>query len=622
MNTGSRSKNPARQVPPRSPQGRAGAIPSRGSLLPLALCTLAFLAPLPCQGATKWTRLEAPNFTILSALSEGETRDWAVEFEQFHRGLGRFLKINEGALQPVTIVLFGDDRDMRPYKPLENGRPADMAGVFLRCGLGNFIEASSYFQDQLTRLIIYHESVHWLTNVSDAPIPLWLNEGLAETFSSFRIDGKISRYGDALPWHVALLNRSKMIPLKELVNIPQGSLLFNEGQRTSIFYAESWAFVHYLLFSGKMDLHDKFNELVRALPPGADPEAAFMKVFGVSCAGMDKRLAEYLHHGEFTLVTMNFDPRAIAESFTVRRATQTEVDLTLTCLQSAVGRPEEALPRLDRMAETMPKNPMVWEARGFAAFRERDYGETLDCFRKAEALGSRNYFVYSFLGDQALGADPDAAGVQTVLNGSGRVAADYYEKDLALNPSDQHAYDNIALNIYPMDAVTNADVHALNLGVAKFPHDASIWVGLACVYLKKGKTELALATLRTIAEDHVPADADAAACAKLILESRQDGQVADRMNALVQAEDFDGGVAYADEVLKTPISPGLRDQIARQRQWAEVAAKVHKAVQLLNDGSVDEGRKLLLEADAENTDPGMRQSIQGILAKIPGHPSP
>ncbi|HEY5078679.1 MAG TPA: hypothetical protein VII43_02485 [Opitutaceae bacterium] len=588
----------------------------------LALCALAYLTQLPCRGATKWTRLEAPNFTILSALSERETRDWGVEFEQFHRGARKFINVNESALQPVTIVLFGDDRDMKPYKPLENGRPADMAGVFLRCGLGNFIEASAYFQDELTRLIIYHESVHWLTNVSDAPLPLWLNEGLTETFSSFKVDGKISRYGDALPWHVALLNRSKMIPLKELVNIPQGSLLYNEGQRTSIFYAESWAFVHYLLFSGKLDLHDKFNELVRELPPGADPDAAFMKVFGVNCAGMDKRLAEYLHHGAFTLVTMNFDPKAIAESFTIRPATRTEVDLTLTCLQSAVGRPEEALPRLDRMAETMPNNPLVWEARGFAAFCQRDYGETLDCFRKAETLGSRDYFVYSFLGDQALGADPDRTGTQTVLNGSGRVAADYYEKDLAINPSDKHAYDNIALNIYPMDAVTNADLHALNLGLAKYPHDASIWVGIASVYLKNGKTELGLTTLRAIAENHVPEDADAAACAKLILDNRLNGQVSDRMNALVQTQDFDGVVAYADETLKTPISPGLRDQVVRQRAWAAVAGKVHKAVQLLNDGSVEEGRRLLLEADAENTDPQMRQSIQDILSKIPVHPSP
>ena len=248
-------------------------------------------------------------------------------------------------------------------------------------------------------------------------------------------------------------------------------------------------FVHYLLFSGKLAMHDKFNELVKDLRPGSDPDAVFMKVFGTNCAGMDKRLADYVWGGEFTLVTMRFDPKSIAESFTVRPATQTEVDLTLTCLQSAVGRPEEALPRLDRMAESMPRNVRVWEARGFAAFQERDYGETLDCFRKADSLGSRDFFVYSFLGDQALGADPDAAGVQSVLNGSGRMAADYYEKDLALNPSDQHAYDNIALNIYPMDAVTNADIHALNEGVKRFPHDASIWVGLASVYLKKGQTK-------------------------------------------------------------------------------------------------------------------------------------
>jgi tetratricopeptide (TPR) repeat protein len=582
---------------------------------------MALLVALRCHGATTWTRLQAPNFTILSALSESETRNWAVEFEQFHRGLGKFLNLNETALQPVTIVLFNSDKAMTEYKPLEKGKPEKLAGLFVRCGLGNFIEASSYYEDEITRHIIYHESTHWLTNVSETPIPLWLNEGLAESFSSFTVDGNLSRYGEALPWHVSLLNHEKMMPLKELLNVQNGSLLYNEGQRTSIFYAESWAFVHYLIFSGKPGEHSKFNELVQALRPGSDPDAVFRKVFGVDCAGMDRRLEEYLRGGSYTLFEMKFDPKAVDKVFTVRPATQTEVDLTLSSLLSAVGRPEEAMPRLDRYIESTPKDPLAWEARGFAAYQDRDFGETLDCFRKADACGSHNYFVYSFLGDMALGLDPEGAGVQTQLNGGGRIAADYYEKDLALNPADQHAYDNIALNIYPMDSVMDVDIVTLESGAQKFPHDVVIRVGLAAVALKKGMTGMALTALHTIADDHSEAHAEAAAGARSILEFREVNEIAGHMNTLMQNQDFSGMAAYADEQLKSPLTQEFRDQIVRQRDWAKVADKVRKANDLINDGNRADGRRLLLEADAENKEPEMHQQIQGLLSQVPDQAS-
>jgi tetratricopeptide (TPR) repeat protein len=601
-----------------SPLGEA---PNRRGTFGRSLAVLALLVALRCEGATTWTRLQAQNFTILSALSESETRSWAVEFEQFHRGLGKVLNLNEAALQPVTVVLFSSDKEMNAYKPLENGRPAKVAGLFVRCGLGNFIEASSYFEDEQTRMVIYHESVHWLTIVSATPLPLWLCEGLAETFSTFKINGTISRYGDPLPRHIARLNREKMLPLKELLNIQQGSLLYNEGERTNIFYAESWAFVHYLLLGRKAAERSKFNDLINALRPGSDPDAVFIKVFGVDCAAMDRRLAQYLRGGEYISRELKFDPKEVAQAFTVRPATQTEVDLTLSCLMSAVGRPEEAMPRLDRIVEALPNNPVAWEARGFAAYQDHDYGEAMDCFRKAEARGSRNYFVYAFLGDLALGLDPGAT-TQTMLNGSGRAAADYYEKDLALNPADQHAYDNIALNIYPIDTLTGGDIRTLEEGTQKFPNDPEIKVGLAAAALKKGLTAIALTALHAIAEDRSPDHALAASCAQGILENRQGKEIADRMNALIQKEDYDGIESYADELLKSPLNPEFQEQVIRQRDWARVAAKVRRATELVNKGQVDEGRKLLEEADAENKEPRTHQQIQDILEEIAGRTSP
>ena len=72
---------------------------------------------------------------------------------------------------------------------------------------------------------------------------------------------------------------------------------------------------------------------------------------------------------------------------------------------------------------------------------------------------------------------------------------------------------------------------------------------------------------------------------------------------------------------KTPLSPQLRDQVVRQRDWARLAARVRRGVDLINDGKVEEGRRLLMEADAENKDPQMHQKIQEILNATAKHPA-
>jgi tetratricopeptide (TPR) repeat protein len=374
---------------------------------------------------------------------------------------------------------------MRPYKPLEKGRSAEVNGMFLRSLMGNTIEVGADEEDEQTRQLVLHKEALWLTNVSDPPLPLWLDEGLAEVFSTFSIDDTNYTCGKPLPWHVQMLSREKMIPLKQLVRIRRGSLLYNEGERTSIFYAESWAFVHYLLFSGHWEERSKYNELVRALPGDSDPDALFKRVFGSDCAGMDERLKAYLAHGSYTETRLGYDRTAVQKGFTARPASPSEVKLAQACLLCAVGRPGEALPRLRRIASAMPQSPDGWEAEGFAAYATHDYDEAATSFGKAAERGSRNTFVSSFLGDTALGIAPDALVPQATVGGDLRLADNYYERELSLNPLEQHGYDNLSSNFFAPDTLTPADAWILGQGSRLFPDDALIRVGLAVVALKQ-----------------------------------------------------------------------------------------------------------------------------------------
>jgi tetratricopeptide (TPR) repeat protein len=583
----------------------------------LISCLLLSAGSLGAKEAS-WTRLDAQNFVILSEVSEEETRSWAIEFDQFHRGLGKVLKINESLLQPVTVVLFRSQGALRPYKPLEKGKPANIDGLFVRSSLGNFIEAAADSEDDETRRLIFHEGVHWMTNVSDTPLPLWLDEGLAEVFSTFSIDGDLYSYGKALDWHVILLTRGKRMPLKELLGIQRGSLLYNEGDRTSIFYAESWAFVHYLLFSGQLEERAKYNQLLRALRGHADPDIVFKQVFGVDCAGMDKRLEDYLYNGNYTINRIRFDRSAVNKSFKVRPATRAEVNLAECELLTVVNRPSEALPRLRELVRAMQGDPAPWEAEGFAAYQTEDYGEAESSFRRASELGSRSYFVYSFLGDATLGIHP--GGVMPAVVGDIRVAADYYERELQLNARDQHAYDNIAGNAYGMETLTATDAKTLQDGAQLFPDDGAIKVGMAVVDLKQGHADTAIPALRRISADMSPANREVSAYAQTILDDRMRIDAFNQIQDLWQRREYDKVVAFADGLLKTNLSAPNRESVTLTRVRAKVASKIQQAVDLANSGQLPEAKRLLLEAVAESPDEQMKRQIQSLLDRISADP--
>jgi hypothetical protein len=79
------------------------------------------------------------------------------------------------------------------------------------------------------------------------PQPLWFEEGTAEFYGSFRATDREARIGLPVEDHIARLRESKMIPLERLFAVDSDSPEYSADERRGVFYAESWALVHYLL---------------------------------------------------------------------------------------------------------------------------------------------------------------------------------------------------------------------------------------------------------------------------------------------------------------------------------------------------------------------------------------
>ena len=77
---------------------------------------------------------------------------------------------------------------------------------------------------------------------------MWLNEGLAEFYSTFQMVGdREALLGRPVPGHLEQLNLRTLLPLEDSANVRHDSPMYNEGDRRSLFYAQAWALTHMLL---------------------------------------------------------------------------------------------------------------------------------------------------------------------------------------------------------------------------------------------------------------------------------------------------------------------------------------------------------------------------------------
>jgi hypothetical protein len=94
----------------------------------------------PAHAADKWLSVRSKDFFLVGNASESSIRRVARNLEEFRAGFGLlFPVIGQQAPPPITVVVFKDDSSFRPFKPLYQGKPANIAGYFQSGQDVNFI---------------------------------------------------------------------------------------------------------------------------------------------------------------------------------------------------------------------------------------------------------------------------------------------------------------------------------------------------------------------------------------------------------------------------------------------------------------------------------------------------
>jgi tetratricopeptide (TPR) repeat protein len=306
----------------------------------------------------RWTVVHTESMIVMGDQSANTLRDVALELEQFRAVLGLLSSNGKPApTAPTRVYVFGTRKAFEPFVPLHNGKPVQVGGFFQRNGDTNTIALSTEgFADDAT--VVFHEYSHLLVGTAVRSVPVWLNEGLAEYFSTFRLKagGKSANIGVAIGPHVQLL-RQRFLPLSQLLTVDQSSDLYNEGERRSIFYAESWALTHFLMTelpSGQSLL----NQYAAAIAAGGQPEEVFTATFGMTPAAFEPKLRNYLRGLSFKAWAYTFDERVqqAAPAIPPKVLAPAEADAWLGDLLLRIRRTGDAAKRIEGAAVAAPDN--------------------------------------------------------------------------------------------------------------------------------------------------------------------------------------------------------------------------------------------------------------------------
>lgn len=245
----------------------------------------------PPKANEKWITLTADEFQFISNASPKATLKIARDMLRMRAAVGQITKLKVRSPLPTKVFIFANERGFGGYRDAIMERKSEnIVGVFAQGDAGNFILMRS--DTEAVDRIVYHELTHYFVQNTTAGMPLWLNEGLAEFYSTFRTDGSSVHIGRPVAEHVLWLRGESLIPLQELFTTTVTSRDYNEGFRQGVFYAQSWALLHYLMTD--TDRRAKLIQFLGHLGAGKSIEDAFSASFAMKFTQLEQELRTYV----------------------------------------------------------------------------------------------------------------------------------------------------------------------------------------------------------------------------------------------------------------------------------------------------------------------------------------
>src|ERR1700686_5120281 len=286
-------------------------VAARGAILLAMFIVQNSVAPNLAFAKTKdepkWIEVHTAHFSVLTDAGDKRGREVALRMEQMRAIFGQLLLKNKLKMSvPITVIALKSDKRYGTVAPAKQS----MAGGVYVPGPDRVYIVLNLFETDPWRAVA-HPLAHYFLNSNYPPAQGWFDEGLAEYFGSIQIDKQVGMGGDpelAPEWHEDIFDEVRRDPnmpqsLTQLVSSPVWLSMVDlftmkhdgsgtrEGTHNTLYYAQSWMVVHYLLNKNKLPEAGTYFDLV--LNQKVPVEKAMVQAFDMSPAQMEDAVKTY-----------------------------------------------------------------------------------------------------------------------------------------------------------------------------------------------------------------------------------------------------------------------------------------------------------------------------------------
>jgi tetratricopeptide (TPR) repeat protein len=448
-----------------------------------------------------WVSVRTKNFFMVGNASEKEIRSVALKLEQFRAVFIRlFPQIKFNTPVPTTVMVFKSHDSYRPFAP-----GANTAGHFQAGQDVNYIALSTEERGRLDAFkVIFHEYTHLLVNNTVENAPAWFDEGLAEYYSTFSItDDQKVILGRNVGNHILLLREKKMLPLRTLFEVDHKSPHYNEANKKSIFYAQSWVLMHYLIIGkeGRSKQLEKFLIALEKMPM----EQAFQQAFEMSFEQMEKELRQYVERHQFPELTGHFEHKLQLDS-SVQATTLTEAEA-----QAYLGdlllhsRRADSEKYLKKALELDPNLGMAHASLGMLRFYEGKTDEARASLERAVAANLQNYLAHYYYAFTLSRQRPGDTAARYTPEQLAKIRQ-HLERAIALRPDYPESYSLLAFVSLISGKGVDEAIVSMKSVLAASPGRQDFALMLAQLYLNKREYKTARPLLEQVVKSNAEDD--------------------------------------------------------------------------------------------------------------------
>ncbi len=461
-----------------------------GSLPVLFTSALLTCAVAATAGPPRWVEARTAHFVVYSDAGDKEAVQVARQFERLRAALAELLpkaRLDPGV--PILIFATRNESSLKHLLPAfwETKGSVQPVGFFTRGTRRYYIVLRTDVdvpreRDDNPYHVLYHEYMHLVLDLNVESLPAWLNEGLAELFGATVISKDEIELRRPVWSHMHFLRSETLLPTSALFKIDHSSPEYNERDRAGVFYAQSWALVHYLMTDQKAVVDNRIGRFFALRQARVAEAEAVTQAFGDPSA-LDKALKAYIQRSILPFRRIKATSRDSEGAPHVRELSAAESAAARGLLQVQVKRPVEARALLEEAMRLDPQLADAREGMGLLAWQEGKKDEARRWLGEAVRLPSASavaHYSHALLAAGEPGSVERSAEAQASL-----------ERAVALDPGFAEAVVVLAQvstnRGADVDRILNLMHRAIDLEPAVFDHRLTV----ARLLLKCGDIETA-----------------------------------------------------------------------------------------------------------------------------------